>query len=41
MNLIQDNITLLELNFEYTVWFQPNLNISDPQITYYTDGENK
>ena len=41
VNLIKDNIALLVLTFEYTVWFQPNINISDSQITYCTDDENE
>ena len=38
-NLLKDNIALLEVTFEYTVWYQPNMNITDSQITYYTDEE--
>lgn len=41
INLIRDNIAFLELTFEYTVWYQPNMNINDSQITYYTDEENE
>ena len=37
INLLKDNIALLEVTFEYTVWMQPNMNINDSQITYYTD----
>ena len=40
INLIKDNIALLEFTFEYIVWFQPNMNINDSQITYFTDEEN-
>ena len=41
ITLIRDNIVLLELTFEYTVCYQPNININDSWITYYTKGENK
>jgi len=39
INLLKDNIALLEKTFEYTIWYQPNMNINDSQITYYTDEE--
>ena len=38
-NSIHDNIILLDLTFEYTLWYQPNRNINECQITYYIDGE--
>lgn len=34
-------MSLLELTFEYTVWFQPDMNINDSQITYYNDYESE
>lgn len=34
-------MALLELTFEYTVWFQPDMNINGSQITYYTDYESE
>ena len=37
INLIKDNIALLEWTFKYTIWYQPNRNINEYQITYYTD----
>ena len=33
INLLKDNIALLEKTFEYTVWYQPNMNINNSQIT--------
>ena len=27
INLLKDNIALLEKTFEYTIWYQPNMNI--------------
>lgn len=39
INLTKDNISSLELIFEYTIWYQPNRNIGEFQITYYTDEE--
>ena len=41
INLIKGNIDLLELIFEYTAWFQLNMNMNDFQIIYYTDNRNK
>ena len=41
INLLNDNIALLEATFEYTIWMQPNMNINDSQITYYTDEEEQ
>ena len=39
-NLIKDNIALLELTFEYTIWYQPNRNINESQVIYCTDDRN-
>ena len=36
---MKDNIALLKLSFEYIVWYQPNRNIHESQITYYKDEE--
>ena len=41
VNLIKDNIALLELTFEYNVWYQTNRNIEKYQITYYTDEDEQ
>jgi len=38
-DILQDRITLLELIFNYTIWFQPNKEINELQTTYYTDFE--
>ena len=32
INLLKDNIVLLEVTFEYTIWTQPNMNRNGPQI---------
>ena len=37
INILKDNIAPLEVTFEFTVWYQPNIIIIDSQITYYTD----
>ena len=34
INLLKDNIALLEITFEYTIWIQPNMNNRGSQITY-------
>ena len=39
INLLKDNIALLELTFEYTIWYQPNKNLNESQIIYYTNEE--
>ena len=39
-NLIKDNIALLELTFEYTIWYQPHRNINESQVIYCTDDRN-
>ena len=35
LNILRDQIALLELTFEYIVWYQPNKKIDEFQITYY------
>ena len=37
--ILKYNIVLLELTFKYTIWYQGNMDINDPQITYYSDNE--
>ena len=39
INLLKDNIALLEVNFEYTIWIQTNMNSNDTQITDCTNEE--
>ena len=41
LNILRDQITLLELTFENTVWYQSNKKIDESQITYYTDSESE
>ena len=41
INVLIDQIILLEVTFEYNIWYQPNQNINESQITYYTDEENE
>ena len=36
---MQSNIAILELTFEYTVWFQRNSNINDSQNLLYRQRE--
>jgi len=41
LSLFRDQIALLEVTFEYTLWCQLYKNIDESQITYYTDEETK
>ena len=41
LNILRDQIALLELTFEYTIWYQPNKEIAESQITYYADSEKE
>jgi len=38
-DILQDQIALLELTFDYIIWFQPNKEINESQITCYTNSE--
>jgi len=41
LNILTNQIALLELTFEYIIWYQPNKQIDESQITYYTDSEEE
>ena len=39
--ILQDRVTLLELTFNYTIWFQLNKEINESQITYDNDSSDE
>jgi len=41
LNILRDQIALLELNCEYIIWYQPNKQIEESQITYYNDSKEE
>jgi len=41
LNILRDQITLLELTFDYTKLYQPNKEINESQITYDNDSSDE
>jgi len=41
LNILWDQSDLLELTFEYTVWYQPNKEIDESQLIYCTEEEEE